>query len=59
MAAKNMTELGKSLMNLTLGNKWVDMLKDPNETFYHEEEEPGIELPKPALDVSQELSNEL
>jgi len=54
MAAKNMNELGKSLMNLTLGNKWVDMLKDPNETFYHEEEEPGTELPKPALEGSQE-----
>ena len=43
MAAKNMNELGKSLMNLTLGNKWVDMLKDPNETFYTEEDTPNNE----------------
>ena len=52
MAAKNMAELGKSLMNLTLGNKWVDMLKDPNETFYAEEDEPGTELLKPMQEAS-------
>lgn len=52
MAAKNMAELGKSLMNLTLGNKWADMLKDPNETFYAQEDEPGIELPKPTQEAS-------
>ena len=52
MAARNMAELGKSLMNLTLGNKWVDMLKDPNETFYTEDDDPGTELPKPTQEIS-------
>lgn len=52
MAAKNMAELGKSLMNLTLGNKWVDMCKDPNETFYAVEDDPGTEIPKQAHEAS-------
>ena len=39
-AAQNPAELGKSLQNLTLGNKWVGGDADPNMTIFPESEGP-------------------
>ena len=36
----NPNELGKSMQNMTLGNKWVDLAPDPNMTFYPDPEDP-------------------
>ena len=37
----NPRELGKSLMNLSLGNTWVDKKPDPNMTLYPESDAPS------------------
>jgi hypothetical protein len=39
-ATQNPNELGKSLQNMTLKNKWVDSLVDPNMTIFSETEPP-------------------
>jgi hypothetical protein len=37
--ANNPNDLGKSLQNMTLGNKWIDLSPDPNMTFFPEPED--------------------
>ena len=40
VATQNPNDLGKSLQNMTLGNKWVDTVVDPNMTIFTESEAP-------------------
>jgi hypothetical protein len=41
----NPNELGKSLFNLSMGNKWTDTVPDPNMTEYPESEAPTSAVP--------------
>lgn len=34
----NPYEFGKSIQNMTLGNRWVDIVPDPNETIFPDTE---------------------
>lgn len=40
---------GQSLFNMTLGNRWVDLVGDPNETIWIEEAETPLASPAPEM----------
>jgi hypothetical protein len=41
-------DFGKSLFNLSLGNKWVDLIEDPNETIFAAVNHDEVETVTPA-----------
>jgi hypothetical protein len=49
----NPNELGKSLFNLSMGNKWTDTVPDPNMTEYPESEAPASAVPQSRGSVSR------
>lgn len=54
--ASNANDFGKSLFNMTLGNKWIDLIEDPNETVYAAEEETESMLADPEAPATTKQS---